>query len=607
MVARVRETPAAVLAVRRSLEPTVRQIAREAHVPDAIVDEHVSGAVLEVLDVLGARYVRDMGGAVARVERAREVVHAYYERALTGDTRPLDPATLRDSFRRLQEALKDLVGPKEWAKRERARREADPMAGTEEMDVTRGTPRPVDPGAPVVPRWATDRTAARTRTLAKPLQDALTSAGQLRPDLVAAVLRGEPGVEAAVRPALMAQGMGSAEADAAVAALAAIRDPATSYALGGTATPGARTERAAVRKAYDALPETQQDAVEAAAAVDPEFVRAMVTAEVGYGEPHGRKTPWRPAEMDRFCSEHGIFGERRQALEDALVELNREHRGEQPEPAQPQPATRRGRRRGASIDAVADQLGLPRRGRIAAELRRCGFLRDLASRAPEHFLDLASGWLEYAERRAAAGKRPATLRSYVLALMRTQVRGLVGELTAVFQLGSDAWVLKAPDLRVTDPGTDFVVVMRRSGETWFCDNKALSDASLSRVSSLVENIGQNMADDVAEFGPEIDRLRLSPPNEVVDAVANARTAAAEIQKVVGHLSPDERKSPSVQQEITRICDRNRIRRVVTTSAGELTTLSADLAALGIDLANLEHAIPTHPSRPLTGGGTGGRP
>ena len=45
-------------------------------------------------------------------------------------------------------------------------------------------------------------------------------------------------------------------------------------------------------------------------------------------------------------------------------------------------------------------------------------------------------------------------------IMGKHVRGMIGEFSAVFQLGRDVLVLKAPDTAVTVGGTDFIVLTR---------------------------------------------------------------------------------------------------------------------------------------------------
>lgn len=591
--------------VRQALEAhphlpdAVHEVATRAGVPESIAREHLHVAVLEVLDVLGTSYVREMGEAIARVERLRSTVYGFYERVLTGAERRPDPAGLRDTFARLREAVKQLIPPEEWARQHAEQIAADPMAGTR-PGRSRGSqmvdyPRPQGP-----PRWETQRDVRRTAALTQRLRLALRSARGLHPDLVEAALRGDSTALETFRGRLRAGGMDADRATrvtgAVADAVAAMRNPDLGYALGGHSG-GPRP------RAFGELPGAQQDAVRGAAAADPEFVRTMVNAEITYGDPRGAKRPWRPEEMDRFCADHGITGQARADLEAALARLNQEHRESIRRPPESGAGTPLARERAALLDEAAAGLGLPTTGKIAAQLAGSSYLRELAAANPDYLLDLAGAWLKRAEELEVEKKPVPSLRRYVEGLMRTQVRGLVGELTAVFRLGEDVWVLKAPDLRVTDPGTDFVVVVRKSGEIWFCDNKSLSSAGLSRVTSLVENIPKNMADDLAELGPEIERLRPPVPAKVADAIANARTASSEISRLVEGLTPEELVGDEVQAQITRICDRNGVRRVVTNAGGELSYLTAILADRGIDLANLEGATPVHPQRPLARGGT----
>lgn len=613
---RIRETAVAAAEVRRALEvhphlaPAIHEIASRTGLSDTVVREHLGDAVLEVLDVLGTTYVREMGVAVSRVQRLRETVHGFYERVLNGADPAPDADALRSTLDQLHDAVHELADPETWAKRKAEQGAAQP-AGTGPVDIASHPPAatvPAPAAAPEPPRWAQLREVRRIAALRERQSRALRRARGLAPDLVTAALRGDPGAQGALRAGLESRRMPPAEIQAALEGVERVRNPDPSYALGGRAS--GRPTASRVTRAFEQLPATHREAVRAAAAADPEFVRTMVTAEIVYGEPRGEHTPWRPEEMDRFCGEHDISGPERADLEAALKQLNQEHRGALRDVGEGGTGTKLARQRAQLLDEAAANLGLPPTGTIAAELGGSELLREIAATAPDQLLDLAGDWLLNAEKRRAEGKPVPSLRRYVLGIMRTQVRGLVGELTAVFRMGPDTWVLKAPDLHVTLPGTDFVVVVRRTGEVWFCDNKALSDSGLGRVSSLVENIGQNMADDVAEFGPEIDRARLAVPTTVVDAVANARTASSEISQLLGGLTSEEIKSPDIQTEITRICDRNGVRRVVTNSGGQLSHLSAALSALGIDLANLEQAVPAHPTRPLVGrstGGTGGPP
>jgi hypothetical protein len=326
-----------------------------------------------------------------------------------------------------------------------------------------------------------------------------------------------------------------------------------------------------------------------AAAADPDFVRAAVTSHSGFGDPHAPLDVVRPQEMTDFCTRHGIGADERAQLEAGLRDLNKVFReGELSwkDPASPStdPLTTSAAMRRDILDRGADALGLPRGSRIAEQMASAMVtLRRHASLSHEQFLDFAYEWLQYVEKKEG---RPQTLRGYIEARMRTHVRGMVGEFAATFQLGPDFWVLKGPDYDVTVPGTDFVVVSKRNGEIWFCDNKTLSDSGLGRVSSLVENIPGNMAQDAAEFGALGDSA-FAMPDDVVASLASARKAADAIRPLVAGKSSKEIGSSAVQAEITKICDENGVRRVVTNAGGQLSQLSEALTGLGIDFANLD--------------------
>lgn len=374
--------------------------------------------------------------------------------------------------------------------------------------------------------------------------------------------------------------------------------------------PVRRVQSAAAARRLTELPRAQADAVRAATRAEPDYVQSIVNSETSYGDPRDHTTqltPWRPEAFDAFCQRNGIAGAARSRLEAGLRELNAARRTELPrDPAlasgQPPSAAQALRDRIRTEGAPA--LGFASDGLVARSMMRAPSMARLAAENPSHFHELALQWLELAERRRLEGRPRPSLRSYVMHLMRTQVRGMLGEFSAVFSLGHDFWVLKGPDFNVTEPGTDFVVVSRRTGELWFCDNKALSAEDLGAVSSLVQNIGQNMADDMASMPTN---AAIPMPAGVTAALEHGRLASQEISALVSGRTPEQVRSVEVQQQITRICDRHGIRRVVSNSGGRLSQLRAALTERGIDLAALEGAELQLPDRPLgppaaTGGG-----
>ncbi|MFC0430573.1 hypothetical protein [Kutzneria buriramensis] len=581
------------------LPVAIERISRAAGIPEELVKGHLEEAVLETLEVLGDRYVSEMGAALVRVQRLRDAVHGFYERALAGQLGRGDRSGLKAALESLRDATRELVDPNAWAKRRAsgtgpvpaaALEEGDPLAGVEKFDVDAHRPAAGPPASP-----ARLRDARRISSLPEDLSKPFVRARELAPDEMAAALRGDPGARKALRDKLRGQ-VGSDELSRALDAVDAVRDPDPGYALGGGAD--GRPPSDEVRQAFRDLPARQRDAVKRAVAIDPEFVRGLVLAEVEIGPRRGAKVVERFADLDRFAAENDITGQRRADLEEGLRALNEGHREARRAAAKDELDSATGERREVLLDELAERLGLPPKGAIVKQLGDSQLLRDLAADSPTQLLDLAGAWLEASARRVAAGKRPVRLRGYVLGIMGSHVRGLFGELGSVFQLGKDFWVLKAPDLLVTEPGTDFVVVARATGEIWFSDNKTLSSAGLSGVTSLIENFGKNLAEDVAAF-EEILRQRDLPP-ALRKAIVRAREASALVSDEVDGLPPEQIKSDVVQARIAKILAPRGIRRVVSNTGGELTELSERLQKFQIDLADLESAVRKLPTRRLRG-------
>ncbi|HEU5111326.1 MAG TPA: hypothetical protein VFT95_22525, partial [Micromonosporaceae bacterium] len=436
---------------------------------------------------------------------------------------------------------------------------------------------------------ATRRFERRIAALPTQLRTAMLRARTLQESTVDAVLRGEHSAEALLDD--LRHVLGPADLTRARTAIEILRDPGLPYALGGGLRGGARPN-AAISTMYQALPRTQRSALERAAAADPEFVRAMVHGEHAQGTVRDQPVPWRAEEMDRFLADSGFPAQQRADLENALIRVNRVHRGQRADIEAGAGTGRDARSRAAALDDQAAALGLPERGRIVTALRRSPLLRDLATRNPAQLVDLASDWLVNAARRAEQGRPPEPLDVYVRdRIMTTQIRGMSGELNAVFQLADDLWVLKAPDIRVTDPGTDFIVLHPRTGEIWLSDNKTLSQHGLGEVSSLIQNLGRNLESDVEGLAEAVAGLRdTALPARDLTAVRGAlirlRQARDRVDEVVGRLSREQIDDPRVQARVARILDELRIRRVITNAGGELTHLQARLQQMKVDLADL---------------------
>jgi hypothetical protein len=578
------------------LARAIEHVGKRTGIPEEVLQRHLGEAILETLGKIGDTYVAELGDAIRHTEVLRNHIHDFYEGVLNGLDRNPDPGRLGSMFSELHDLITEIADPQLWAKK----RAAEP--GAAEEFASRET-APAEPAAGTGVPAPRGRPVAEGRLWALPegQRAAVLAARRAHPDLAARALAGDASAASALVDAMRTDGVDQATIHAVSAGVAAVRDPGFEFALGGHTGATDPALRGAAAKRFEQLPVGQRDAVAKAAAADPDFVRSAVTSRSGFGDPHaGPLDPVRPAEMAEFCKRHGIGDAERAELESGLRDLNKAFReGElswtDPASTSADPLTESAAMRRDILDRGADALGLPRGSRIAEEMASAMVtLRRHASLSHEQFLDMAYEWLQYVEKKEG---RPQTLRSYIEARMRTHVRGMVGEFAAAFQLGPDFWVLKGPDYDVTVPGTDFVVVSKRNGEIWFCDNKTLSENSLGRVSSLVENFPGNMADDVAEFGA-LDESTFAMPEDVVAALARATKAAEAIRQTVAGKSPTEIADPAVQAEITRICDENGVRRVVTNAGGRLSELSTALTALGIDFANLDGRTAL-PSRPLT--------
>jgi hypothetical protein len=176
------------------------------------------------------------------------------------------------------------------------------------------------------------------------------------------------------------------------------------------------------------------------------------------------------------------------------------------------------------------------------------------------------------------------LRRFVRRRMVTHVRGLLGEFTAAFELGDRLVLLKGPDYKVTIPGTDLVGVTR-DGRVWLIDNKAMTPNELRSVTSLTNNIPKNLAEDAAAFR-NIKGLENDPA--ILDAVNRIDAANKEVRDL--GLSVEQAKTLEAQEQITAICKKHRIERVVTNAGGNINGLSAGLEGRGIRLENLNRAL-----------------
>jgi len=314
----------------------------------------------------------------------------------------------------------------------------------------------------------------------------------------------------------------------------------------------------------------------------------MALGEERPGDARGTPVPWRTPEMDRFAAENGLGPGERADLERALIALNRAREAERRAVEAGVGGSPDARSRAAQLNRQVTALGLPPAGQVAEALRGSALLRDLGTRNPDHLLELSGAWLEKAVRDAAEGKPLVPLEVYVRdVIMSKHVRGMTGEFGAVFQLGKDVLVLKAPDIGVTVGGTDFIVLVKGSREIWLCDNKTLSQSGLGEVASLVENVGKNVQKDVVELTERVRDLP-DPLTGEAAGVADALGRLGKARDRLKGLSAAELATTEGQAKAAAILDDPdvRVRRVVTNAGGELSYLQQRLLDMKIDFADL---------------------
>lgn len=587
--------------VRLRLRGSIERISRAAGVPEEIIGEHLDRVLTKALKRLTGRYVNEMGHAVERVGKLRQIVHGHYEKAFRTRLTAGELADLQAALGRLHDTTRELVPPDVWALHE-LRRPAgetvpepvgDPFADLDTFDVAppRSARKEAAPAATVAPRWATSR-SLRQRFDALPAHArlALERAGRfVEQSTVEGALAGRPGAVTAMAADLRDL-VSPTELRQALDAVAMVQHPDAAYSLGG-GLDGSRPPAEPVRAAYDALPPAERAAFDRAAKDDPEAVRAAVVAETG-------SAPAAAHDAD---------------LQRALTKLNQGHQAARGAVEQGVGSGPDARSRAAQLgEQQIAALGLPPEGQVAEQLRGSAMLRDLGSRNPDKILDLARGWLDKVARDVRDGKPPMSMEEYVRVLMDTNERGMVGEFGAVFQLGKlveggelgeGVLVMKAPGTDVNVSGTDFIVVLPKTDEIWLCDNKTLSTAGLGEVTSLVERVGANLSKDVAQLNTSLAALdpALAGATRLRGALERLAKADTEVQAVFEQLAREKDFSrmsaeeinktisaEDVQNRIAAILDRPdvRVRRVITNAGGELTYLQERLTDRKIDLADL---------------------
>jgi hypothetical protein len=168
--------------------------------------------------------------------------------------------------------------------------------------------------------------------------------------------------------------------------------------------------------------------------------------------------------------------------------------------------------------------------------------------------------------------------------MQGQFVGMFGEFEVAFRISKDWILIKVPDDMVTIPGTDLIAISRRGGPVRFIDNKAFATSEVEAVDALTRNFTRNAVVDLDQLGRIAGDMDL--PTHFRLAQARITRANAAIQTRIQGLTRDQIASPAVQADIATILKNEKIERVVTNAGGQVTDVSADLKAMGIDLWDL---------------------
>jgi hypothetical protein len=167
--------------------------------------------------------------------------------------------------------------------------------------------------------------------------------------------------------------------------------------------------------------------------------------------------------------------------------------------------------------------------------------------------------------------------------------GNYGEFEVAFRLGRTHILLKAPDGLVNLPGTDLVAIPRTGGPTLIIDNKALNAAQVDSVTALTRNLGGNFLDDLDEFEKLAGDANV--PVHLKLTINRMTRARAELEAAgLLELSRSAKRSEAVQKQIIDILKKNDLEVVVTNAGGQASSISDDLADLGLDFLELNKPV-----------------
>jgi hypothetical protein len=335
------------------------------------------------------------------------------------------------------------------------------------------------------------------------------------------------------------------------------------------------------RAAFDALPPDVRAAVRAAARHDGAGLRRLVRAAAEGVEAADR------AEVEARLRAAGMSAEEVAAARRGAEQLGR--------------AVADDVRARGGIDANMDAALADAAGRVPGDRFRDAitdpahrdYFRELAYRAPDTLVEL---WHQY-----SAKPRTISFRRYVGILRGSIYRGLAGEYHAAFAFGLDWVVLKGPDAGVTIPGTDLIVVHRRTGRILVVDNKSVAARVVAAISALERNVARNLADDAAALAAPLDP---GTPPVVRGAVERIGMASADVQAYLASPpTPKDLNSAAVQARIGELVAAHDIGRGATGAGGRATAVAPRLTRRGIGMidpdaataaAAAEAAVAGHP-------------
>ena len=106
----------AALETHPALRAAVARISEESGLHPGRVRQLMGAGLIEMLERLGERYVRQTGERLARLDQLRTEVHEFYERVLNGQDQHPDVSSLEQRYAEMRRVLGELTDPQKWSK-----------------------------------------------------------------------------------------------------------------------------------------------------------------------------------------------------------------------------------------------------------------------------------------------------------------------------------------------------------------------------------------------------------------------------------------------------------------------------------------------------------